>query len=376
MIKPALLYADNVTLNSGGVSLLSSVSHIETLSDDDKVKAIAEFLPILYPDDTAAIANTKRLVTAKKRGRRTQTEIVAYEKIKRSLMASWPKITDKLFQMSSISKFQQLKCAVDSGVLIVQQFGQSTRSQSDHAISTLKSLIAASADNEMVKDSITPTLNDFVESVLKSLSSARTYPMLDSDVGRFVKARVREGFVIPAGGERRGKHAGLAFHLLEKLPCFGAASIDELLDIRKELNGPLIKFRAAICQFSESIENAIWDDDFDSDVEHVYRKGVAPAVLEIEESLKQNTFCKHFFKKETAAQACAVPIVSAALLGSIESVSDLFPVLLPSVSAAAVFATTWHAMKQEKLNIEKNKMFFFYKAGDKLTTNSRLNWGK
>ena len=70
-------------------------------------------------------------------------------------------------------------------------------------------------------------------------------------------------------------------NLFDRLPVFDI-KMDELLDLRAELQRPLINFRAEMINLSRDIENASWDKDFSSDVQDVYQAKVEPTLLELE----------------------------------------------------------------------------------------------
>ena len=92
-------------------------------------------------------------------------------------------------------------------------------------------------------------------------------------------------------GAARGKHAGLASHLLRRLPLFEAAPVDEILDIRRELERPLVRFRGAVARFSDGMRAAGWEaEEFVGDAEEVFVQEVEPAVIEIEEAVRDNRF--------------------------------------------------------------------------------------
>ncbi len=64
---------------------------------------------------------------------------------------------------------------------------------------------------------------------------------------------------------------------------------DLRLDIRQELERPLTRFRSAMIKFSSEIKSASWDLDFVSDADQVFRREVAPTILDIEEEISSST---------------------------------------------------------------------------------------
>ena len=81
---------------------------------------------------------------------------------------------------------------------------------------------------------------------------------------------------LPARG--RVSPRGRLLGLLRRLPLFEDAPVDEILSIRRELDGSLIRFRDAVARFSDGMRAAGWDPEFVDDAEDVFVREVEPAV--------------------------------------------------------------------------------------------------
>jgi hypothetical protein len=93
---------------------------------------------------------------------------------------------------------------------------------------------------------------EYVGVIANSVSDASTYPLFDELMSRLIGSGIRAGFfTVSESGTIRGKEAGLAAELFKRLPLFEEASIDEILDIRRELERPLVRFRSAMIGFSK-----------------------------------------------------------------------------------------------------------------------------
>ena len=66
-----------------------------------------------------------------------------------------------------------------------------------------------------------------------------------------------------------------------------ASSFDEVLDVRRALEGPLARFRGEVSKLSDGMRTQGWDEDFAVDAEDVFVREVAPAVREIEDGRAQ-----------------------------------------------------------------------------------------
>ncbi len=76
----------------------------------------------------------------------------------------------------------------------------------------------------------------------------------------------------------------------------------EVKDIRRELERPLVRFRGAVAGFSDEMRAPSWDPEFVGDVEAVLVREVEPAVLEIEEMVRENRFLAQLAPRMTRPQ--------------------------------------------------------------------------
>ncbi len=85
------------------------------------------------------------------------------------------------------------------------------------------------------------------------------------------------------------KDEALQRSLLESLPTFSKASLDEILDIRKSLAGPLSRFRCATARLAADLP-AVEDPSFDAGVRAIYRRDISPALAELDELSHEDSY--------------------------------------------------------------------------------------
>ena len=90
------------------------------------------------------------------------------------------------------------------------------------------------------------------------------------------------------------RHAGIANNILSTLPTLEKATIDEILDFKKEMIVPLENFRKAIYNFSEKITSMPWDNDFQYECIQLYYADVMPKVNELNELSSNTSVLKNF----------------------------------------------------------------------------------
>ena len=136
-----------------------------------------------------------------------------------------------------------------------------------------------------------------------AVSEGATYPLFDDHAGKLVRLGVDAGVIrVSESGATKGRQAGLASDLLRRLPLFEDAPVDEILSIRRELNGPLVRFRDAVARFSDGMRATGWDPEFVDDAEDVFVREVEPAVQEIEDAVRDSSFVAQLIPSMTASQ--------------------------------------------------------------------------
>lgn len=184
------------------------------------------------------------------------------------------------------------------------------------------------------------------------------------------------------------RHAGVATNILMTLPTLDSASVDEILDFKKDLKNPLDNFRKAVYGFSERIKSLPWDDDFKYECLKLYYTEVFPSVEEINELSSETSVLKNFGRKVLedeevrkklgyigvglVTSITTGPNISFAL-GVIENLLRMGATIGLSAAGVDAFLKTSDLMKQaykeseeKKSEIKNNVMYYYYKASKKI----------
>jgi hypothetical protein len=209
-----------------------------------------------------------------------------------------------------------------------------------------------------------------VENISNSMSDNSTYPLLDDETGNSVSEDIKSGKLKASSFEvDRGKQTEFSRYLLERLPLFENASINEILDIRKELEKPLTRFRSAMVNFSDDIKSTPWDKGFALEANRVYVRDVKPALLEIEESVQSNKFFKLLLEK-IMEKPLVLP-VSSGISFAVSQISSLPKELVTSLGVGIAYSPmiykAYDDWKKKKQITEQNQLYFYYDAGKRLS---------
>lgn len=171
----------------------------------------------------------------------------------------------------------------------------------------------------------------------------------------------------------RAKHAQLVSDLFERLPQLGDVPFDELVEIRRELEQPLVRFRSGMLKISRDIQSEPWTSDFPHEVSLLVSQEIAPALLDIEEQVKANTYVERLSRKLLrepldVAKSSAIGLGVGTLASLPAAMSAALGVGLgAAITAYEVFNQWEEANKQ----VRRNNMYFYYAARQKLSHRKR-----
>ena len=347
LIKVGLLYADKITLCSLTSSMIISIIGLTTLNEKARVDFLEHILPYTTkePSDLSNISvfiNKYRELLKKKR--LSREELLIKMRIKKLLDDTWKQIEDTLNRIPEEYGLNKLIPAFESGNLDITILG------------------TQSTEETYIDD----VLKEFVDIVGKEVINGKTYPLFDEDTGKLISAGIKEGFFKYSNSDsEKSRHIGFVSDLIQRLPTFEEASIDEVLDIRKELEKPLIRFRSAMIKYSEEIKHEVWEEEFINDAEKIFLREIEPAILDIEEAVKSNKYLSHLV---TGLLNKPMVIPSTSGLGVLISSLSNFPKF--SAAALGLIAGTgliaYNACKEweEKSDqLKRAQLYFYYKTG-------------
>jgi hypothetical protein len=347
LLRVGLLYADRITLCSPRVSLLTQVSRITILKPDEQVElmleAAAQTNTIIPQEDKAreALAEYKSLSKRSIRYRKQEERLRALEKI---FAAGHKEVEEHILRMLADAGAEPIVAALNRKLV---------------ELYPLK-----------VEGGQEGILAEFVEQVQQIVKDQKTYTLFDEPTGRLLGGNIQAGRLAVSDVQvGRGRSAPLVATLLERLPLFETVSFDDLLGIKEELSGALVRFRGAMLRFAETIESAPWDSDFPAEIENLIHRDVTPAVTDIEEAIRNNSYVSQTLLK-VAAQP--LPLAAGSFLALAISQASALPTLAAQALGLSVgAAVNWAAAHQEWLDRHReatgNELYFYYKARQRLS---------
>lgn len=114
------------------------------------------------------------------------------------------------------------------------------------------------------------------------------------------------------GAGARSRRTDIAARLLRKLPAFDQATVEEVLDIREELRGPVVRFRKFVDTVGRDAPSET--EAFDEYLDELVRTEVDPALSELDELVHQDSYLWKLADGATKADHW-IPAVGSVILG-------------------------------------------------------------
>lgn len=240
LTKAAVLYADRVTLVGPKVVLISYVDRFMRAGAADKNAVILEMTRVL-PGGADALAGLDQL--ARQRG--GAVGVYARQMRDRALADARRNIDSALAPLITQTRFSEFRQAIAADVLALDPLTIDERPARMAEIGQeLAAMLAGAARNSgLLPPDAAPAarqeiLDRFQERILALLaSSTQSQPLFDDNTGRlaeglaFFAQKLGASVVLPA-------EPALAGALIETVPSFPDAPMDEILDARRRLGIP------------------------------------------------------------------------------------------------------------------------------------------
>lgn len=376
LIKSSLLYADEIELiGMAEYAIFNYLPKCLSSANDFEI-ILSNLIPLLNAFDNED-ANTIKsqlfdiqeqlpqlLSQLKKKKRRNKQEIIAQWQMRNLENQSRIQLNAAYQELLNNPGINQLQTLVDRSIISIYDYSY----------------------NGFSVEELT---GGFFANLLGTIKHGGSYPLFDSISADVVSSVIRNKLLDFSKMDKEIiRHAGIAHNILSTLPTLEKASIDEILDFKKDMQTPLKNFRTAIYGFTEKITAMPWDDDFCYECLKLYDTEVMPRIDEINELSSETSVLKNFGKQvlNDEEERQKLGYVGAGLITTITTNSNIFDALnfLETIiragaklglTAAGVTAFLKTAdvlrqahsdAKEKKSEMESNVMYYYYKASKKI----------
>lgn len=296
LIRSGILYADRIKLISPSAALFAELEDVSASGEDALIDLVSQLDNDVYravgaraltPEQREILpwaldlARMSPSQVRRKWGNKPATpQVLAWAmRFKKVLASSTVKFEEASKKITKGADVSQLKPAIDAGVLDIS------------GSADLKNLLSATATKSgRRKGSL---LHEWLLTIRTHLRDPSVHVLCDETIRKIVKDLIDQGMESPGQlAMKNAAEAALGGGLIARLPALPSAPIDELLDLRADLSGPRVRFRAAVSRLEEKFQNQAFDEEFAAEVQSIWTTDVAPALAEIEEEFKDHTLVR------------------------------------------------------------------------------------
>jgi len=357
LVKAALLYADQVEL----LGLAAGMVHAIGLAPDSESLSLGAMMELVEATGSASLTSeVRKLLPAMEA--MSKSGVTLPEELQEGMdqIAEFMATANDLLgpvrtEMLDSTGADELRPALATGIVSVADLGVGMK----HAVSA-----AAGQGPAMDTDR---AAQQWVDEIKSRLRDGRTRLLFDEGAGNLVQAMVDEGVVPPDEiGLRLAGAGALGAGFVARLPAFPEAPMDELLDLRGELDGPLTRYRGAVSMFSVNVPRMV-GRDLEFEVGHLWEQEVAPALEEIDDLLHQHTYVRELARH--ALQDVGRYLIEGAGvyigLGAASDVGAVAASLAGSVPGLAEVCA-----RARTAAARRHDMFYLYQVNERLSQRS------
>ena len=343
LIKSILPYADKIKLYSPKSFMILGVISIALLTEKQKIELFSELIPhidtSLTKDKILTIYN--EIIALRKKKGKNKSDLLKLLKFESGFKKSLGKLEGVIENIFKESGFGELTSLVENNILSFEEMPLNSE-----AIASIM-------------------LQHFQE----VFSDDKVYPLFDKDINSLVNSAIQEGVIkLENTYESKNKHMGIVNNLFDRLPALTFLSIEEILGIKQELGYALTRFRGSIQKFSNDIKNYSWDEKFSYEMEQLYIKEIAPAVAEIEETIKGNKYIHNFLRNSVNSTTILslFPVIGVGVATDMNLEKLAYTALSPVAAITSNAVRAFYEIRDKREAIKKNHMYFYYELNQRL----------
>lgn len=160
----------------------------------------------------------------------------------------------------------------------------------------------------------------------------------------------------------------LSDYAISSLPGFDEATVDEIIDIKKELDKYIIPYRSSILKMANSIKEIPDTESLHRECAVLYLQEIEPRVKEINTAVRDNNVFKNILKSIVNEKDAWV-IGASAMVAGISTTGSIANAVSASTIAALGGLSIANGITktiEEKKNIQNKEMYFLYESGKKM----------
>lgn len=301
LVRPALLYADEVTVHAPAASLLMTLGGLADIKHPvEQLDFILE-MSRRHPDAVGQMDFSAEQLQALRQFLTLDRDLVRrvspagggrqelddfYEQIDGMGGLFEETFGRAMEQATAQVGADELLEAARAGLLAIEPLAEVDVHE---ALSGVVDAATGGTQRWDVGDSMVLAM---MNTLVEVLTTGDGVPILDAGAAGLARALRSDGLLgaAPAGKRDLATAAGLMSHL----PNLDDVAVSDIVRIRTKLRDPLTRFRSAVARMSKHFSGEIYDESMLAEVRAAWREDVEPALLEVREGLRDAGMLRTF----------------------------------------------------------------------------------
>lgn len=141
-------------------------------------------------------------------------------------------------------------------------------------------------ENVIIGDDTDAVIASFIDELKRYLQDPQKFVLLDAEMASLARSLIDEGHVrLPERAVSNASEAVLGTGILARLPAFPTAALDEVVELRRDLDEPLGRYRRKVSDLRSELRTGPFDQHIEAEVDAVWRSDVGPAIVEIRQAM-------------------------------------------------------------------------------------------
>lgn len=325
LVRSALLYADTVELVSPGATMLDTLSPLSGAADVDPTSLLSQL-----DDDTLIRLGIEKSPDEVRQVFGILPQLLALPKETRRAVLPLGTEQELLAGLDQLRSAMTATGALASGIL--------ERSGSPELeVALAKGVLTVDASGFSLEMATKDQIEWYADRLRQALSSPAGTLLLDDRTVEFL-----QGLDVASPGTtitNRSTRASTGSGLIERLPTFPEAAMNEVLEVRDALADDRSRYRVAVKRLASELSSTALDVNLPAEIDEVWRDEVRPVLRDMQKTVGASSLIQGTARR--LASDYKTVVTGGALIVAVENLAQLSPTYTGAIAVGANVA--WQA---------------------------------
>ncbi|MDK9322206.1 hypothetical protein FAM23852_001702 [Propionibacterium freudenreichii] len=216
-------------------------------------------------------------------------------------------------------------------------------------------------------------LDQFLDELTKTLNDQYKLILLDPTASPLVTAMQNEGLITPSTRVlNNAKEATLGTGFISCLPAFTTAPMDEIMDLRSDLDEPLSQYRADVAALREEMTTSPFDADVQADILAAWRTRVEPEIQEIRSAMADHGLVREMIQAvdgdiKSLANGTWAPLTIGMLIADKTDINGAIAIGIGALATVGIMArSVTKERARARKDLASHDFYYLYRADEAL----------